>query len=341
MSGFLFQFHEPCASSDSGTEENVVAIAPDAEAVDERVAAEWLKRFPSGDRVMRLEVDNVVILYQRASPVPALEAPESNQKDRRDIVAGKYYGGLKVWSCTQDIVQYYAKNDEIKQKANNGGRLLEIGCGQGLPGIAAILLGAQHVTFHDFNLEVLELCTKPNLAANVAPRMLGAHVPTVSFCFGDWSSFNVPDALKYDIILGSDVTFDLVTCRKVAKLLSRVMSKDGVAIIGTKEYYFGTNGGHQEFRDALLSCKSTFGGFAVGIAEKKAGNEMSRVILRICFSDCYVLLCLHAHLFAGAPPSFKPHVCSSNFHKCCQQGLDVLPLRFIGSFVFRNCRISC
>ena len=36
-----------------------------------------------------------------------------------------------------------------------GKRVLELGCGQGLPGIMAMKAGASHVVFADFNDEVL------------------------------------------------------------------------------------------------------------------------------------------------------------------------------------------
>lgn len=47
-----------------------------------------------------------------------------------------------------------------------------------------------------------------------------------------------------DVILGSDVTFDEEACAKLSALLCRILKPIiGVALIASKDYYFGTNGG--------------------------------------------------------------------------------------------------
>ena len=40
-----------------------------------------------------------------------------------------------------------------------GKRVMEIGCGQGLPGVMALKAGAKHVIFQDYNDEVLTNAT--------------------------------------------------------------------------------------------------------------------------------------------------------------------------------------
>ena len=42
-----------------------------------------------------------------------------------DLVSGLYEGGLKVWECSFDLVDYIAQNDE----EFNGKTILELGCG--------------------------------------------------------------------------------------------------------------------------------------------------------------------------------------------------------------------
>ena len=44
--------------------------------------------------------------------------------------------------------------------------MIELGCGQGLPGIMALKAGAQKVVFQDFNAEVLNKATKPVIEMN-------------------------------------------------------------------------------------------------------------------------------------------------------------------------------
>ena len=49
-----------------------------------------------------------------------------------DLVSGVYEGGLKVWDCAFDLVEFVDTNSA---EMFVGKRVLELGCGQGLPGI--------------------------------------------------------------------------------------------------------------------------------------------------------------------------------------------------------------
>ena len=199
------------------------------------------KAFFNAERAMKLE-GSPVIYYSRAPKVPSLEA--TGDGELRDLVQGKYFGGLKVWSCTSDVCSFVSKHLATVDSK----RVLEIGCGQGLCGIMALMCGAQHVTFHDYNKEVLELCTKPNVAYNCCEKDLAS---TAAFCHGDWDEFSVTEEQKYDVILGADVLYDVEACQKVSSLIPRVLQTSGLVVLGTKEFYFGTNGGCREFEAAL------------------------------------------------------------------------------------------
>lgn len=74
-------------------------------------------------------------------------------KNKTDIIAGKYEGGLKVWECSIDLCNFLSecihhihtcnnnnnkKNDVIVKAIHNvlyqGGSIVELGCGHALPG---------------------------------------------------------------------------------------------------------------------------------------------------------------------------------------------------------------
>lgn len=223
------------------------------------------------------------LCYQKAPRVPALEG---DGKASRDIVPGKYLGGLKVWSCSADVARFIANSSDVSEKLQSESScFLEVGCGQALPSLSAIVASrARCVVCHDYNGEVLELCTLPNIARTVAVNacMLSSSEinQRVQVAHGDWDMFFPRGEQVFDVIAGSDVTYDVEACQKLGRLLSRLLAPKGVAIIGTKEYYFGTNGGSTEAIEAIrrasadrmiIQCLPSGG----------TANELARVILTV------------------------------------------------------------
>ena len=86
----------------------------------------------------------------------ALPETLKGEQNNSDLVSGIYEGGLKVWECSLDLVDFITAN---KDKFA-GKHVLEIGCGQGLPGVQALKQGASSVVFQDFNEEVLRNATQ-------------------------------------------------------------------------------------------------------------------------------------------------------------------------------------
>ena len=71
----------------------------------------------------------------------------NGQHSNSDLVSGVYEGGLKVWDCAFDLVTFVKENRGLVEGKN----VLEIGCGQGLPGVMCLKEGAAFVAFQDFN----------------------------------------------------------------------------------------------------------------------------------------------------------------------------------------------
>lgn len=180
----------------------------------------------------------------------------AGREEPRDIIPGRYYGGLKVWSCAPDLARLLAADAAAwRARFSAGACVAEVGCGQGVPGLTALLLGARRVIFQDYNAEVLELCVKPNVARTLQSVRMSDGEVTVQFISGDWTALHPPEPHGCDVILGSDVTFDRESCEKLCVLLARWLRRDGgVAYIATKRFYFGTNGGVLELQQRAALC---------------------------------------------------------------------------------------
>jgi methylase of polypeptide subunit release factors len=113
-----------------------------------------------------------------------LEESETAIDKTSDIISGVYEGGNKVWECSVDLaVLLLQKKYQLPNPAT--GRVIELGCGHGFPGIAALQLGYQHVFFSDLNSEVIDGVTWPNVYLNCQSA-----IPRVSCYSGDWEALS-------------------------------------------------------------------------------------------------------------------------------------------------------
>lgn len=229
------------------------------------------------------------LCYQTPPNVNELTSCQSDadkkKVDHRDIIQGHYYGGLKVWSCAYDLARYLIEHEEeFRPILSSAAVVVEVGCGQALPGLAAMCLGAQRLILQDYNEEVLQSCTLPNTAATIHANPSSFALqpecsPSVKLIYGDWVDLQWHEpAGGCDVILGSDVTFDFEACRKLSLLLHRWLTVDtGFAIIATKPYYFGTNGGETEF----IACVRQYSMKVEKLLHIKDGSSMERLILKV------------------------------------------------------------
>ena len=161
-------------------------------------------------------------------------------------------GGFKLWECALDLTRYLVERWQVSLSADGsfktpqadnlkGLSALELGCGHGLPGILAVMLGMQacfqvgrraymlrfcvpvlgssprKVTafWQDYNEEVLKHLTMPNLSANTdrLPKSAKSRLHP-RFFSGDWAG--LPAILKeagllnsFDCIFSSDTIYSL------------------------------------------------------------------------------------------------------------------------------------
>ena len=157
------------------------------------------------------------LVFKQAIPpkndiIGALITPATmNLEEERDIISGQYEGGFKVWECSYDLAEIIFETNLARPSKQI--RILELGCGHGVPGIVAMMTidDIAEIVFSDFNDEVLELTTWPNIILNSPSEKL----KNVRCIAGDWSSIsNMID--KFDLILSAETLYTVASCRKVS-----------------------------------------------------------------------------------------------------------------------------
>jgi predicted nicotinamide N-methyase len=102
----------------------------------------------------------------------------------------------------------------------SGLKSLELGCGIGVTGIAALIAGHE-VTFSDHATAAVKLAIS-NAGLNGFPSATG----TVF----DWQQSSA--SLQYDFVFGSDVLYETVSHQPLLNTIQRMLKVDGIAWIG-------------------------------------------------------------------------------------------------------------
>lgn len=182
-----------------------------------------------------------------------------------DLITGVYEGGLKIWECTYDLLEYV--DDEGLTCSDK--RVLDLGCGAGLLGILALKRGASKVHFQDYNSTVIEQLTIPNVSLNCEEsdeedegkkvesppckrRTLDSSHPSpadcCSFFSGDWTAFlslmeTKDPTPKYDMIFTSETIYNTDYYPSLHSVFHKLLAEDGIVYLATKSHYFGVGGG--------------------------------------------------------------------------------------------------
>jgi predicted nicotinamide N-methyase len=104
-----------------------------------------------------------------------------------------------------------------------GAEALEIGCGLGLPGIAALAAGLQ-VIFSDYDATALEFAAA-NARLNGFSDFRTMHL--------DW--WSPPEGLQFPIVLASDLVYEPRNVEPLVSLLAKVIAPGGVCWMTEQE----------------------------------------------------------------------------------------------------------
>jgi 2-polyprenyl-3-methyl-5-hydroxy-6-metoxy-1,4-benzoquinol methylase len=183
--------------------------------------------------------------YRKLDDIKETELSElltQTESQCSDLIPGLYEGGMKIWECTHDMLDYM-ENIDLRGK-----RILDLGCGCGLLGIKGLLMGASEVHFQDFNKEVIEDYTIRNVSLN------NLDVNKCRFISGDWddvSSYLSGQGLKYDVIMTSETIYNPRHHSKLLNVFRSLLDVNGFGLIGAKSHYFGVGGTAAGFIDSI------------------------------------------------------------------------------------------
>ena len=263
-------------SSDEGEEEgaNVLMMS-----IEKKIP-------PLGKEEVRMRVPTLDAVCKNSSnekPANGAKAPKSSSASAyslasHDLVKGKYEGGLKLWECAIDLTKYVVRERVVEAMVtvskSKSFRVLELGCGHGVPGIASLMAHEKMekdgkdttllCTLADYNEEVLTEVTIPNA------RMNGV-CEQCTFLAGDWDDLVAAPSEQseaflskdeFDLILTSDTIYNVDDAKKLAKVIHHCLKKNAnenaIALVAAKRYYFGVGGSTATFMqlcdETSLSC---------------------------------------------------------------------------------------
>jgi len=198
-----------------------------------------------------------------------------------DLSPGVYEGGFKLWEGASDLVKQLVENEKVHGTDYAGKKVLELGCGHGMPGIYLWKQGAE-VHLQDYNSEVIKLITMPNALLNI-PEGEDA-VNRIEFFSGDWGQLKelLPQH-SYDVLLTAETIYNVQSLPRLYGLIKHCLKPpNGICYVAAKSYYFSVGGGCRQFEE--LVNRDSF--FRLTVEKViKDGSSNVREIIKLSFKS--------------------------------------------------------
>ena len=157
---------------------------------------------PLETRTIHVELDGRILLLHVAAD---LESLFEDPADPDQVPCW-----AEVWPAARGLASFFLRGSSLEGK-----RVLELGAGVGLPGVACGLRGA-FVTFSDFQPLALRLCE-----ANALLHRLDGY----RLLLADWRNFSCSE--RFDMVLASDVAYEPRLLPSLKAVLPGVLEPGG------------------------------------------------------------------------------------------------------------------
>ncbi|MBX2991132.1 MAG: methyltransferase domain-containing protein [Bacteroidetes bacterium] len=124
-----------------------------------------------------------------------------------------------VWTSSLELARWCLEDGVLRGK-----RVLELGCGLGLAGIAAAQAGAI-VTFSDYETDALDF-VRYNVQRNLPAHVVESSIDVIQF---DWRR---PPLLEpFDVVIAADVVYEQRMFAAIKHVLSLLLAPNGIAVM--------------------------------------------------------------------------------------------------------------
>ena len=243
------------------------------------------KTKPKGKKEVKFEDENLKNITVEINTYKNEDFSSLDHIKNKDLVPGQYEGGVKLWECSLDLCNFLP--GYLGWYDFNALKVLELGCGHGLPGLYFLLRGAK-VMFQDFNEEILEKITK-NYILQIKDRYNRDLLSQSAFISGDWKYFSNKlekgefscESLenkkefamnKFDIIISADTIYNVENYESFYSVIKDKLNYPGICFVCSKKFYFGVGGGTSQFIDFVVQK----GDFCIKIV-KEFNDGMSNI----------------------------------------------------------------
>ncbi|CAI5743040.1 unnamed protein product [Peronospora destructor] len=170
--------------------------------------------------------------------------------DRKIVFTEKQGQQAKVWDCALMLAKFLVNDTYFPHNFFMNKRVIELGCGIGVPGLTAAALGAKEVVLTDMPMAVPWI--QANIEQNQMLGLIAGNVCAQGLMWGDQEALELQ---HFDLILCSDLVYGH---RDVSLMLVQTivqLSHPNTLVLSAHEARFAGDRGNSFF--ALL-CKHNF-----------------------------------------------------------------------------------